>query len=75
MPFIKSIPRKIWLVIAAILGLLGIYAKGRSDANAKRDKRDAKAYRETRELIDDAISTDADPAAARDRLRKLADKR
>lgn len=64
MLFIKSIPRKIWLVIAAILGLLGIYAKGRSDAAAKRDKRDAKAQQEMRKIEKEVRNeTDQDLAA------------
>lgn len=56
---------------AAVLGALGIYFKGRSDANAKRDAGDAKAYRKTTERIQDAdAAMGDDPAALREWLRK-----
>ena len=45
-----------WLVgvIMALLGAVGIYAKGRSDAAGKAAAKDAAAYRDTRKAADDA---------------------
>jgi hypothetical protein len=56
---------------AAVLGALGIYFKGRSDANAKRDAGDAKAYRTTTKGMQDAdAAMGDDPAVLRDSLRQ-----
>ncbi len=58
----------LWKPLAALLGGLGLYAKGRADAATARDLRDAKGYQETMEKAHDApVHTDA--AAARRRMR------
>ena len=54
-----------WRPLAAILGALGIYAKGRADANGKAAMKDAKEYRETRKRVDEAETVGNDPDAAR----------
>jgi hypothetical protein len=57
-----------WKPIAAILAGLGLYAKGRADAKAKADLRDAKAATETFERAANApVHTDL--SAAADRMR------
>jgi hypothetical protein len=63
---------KLWAAafLAALAAALGIYAKGRGDAKAKRDMRDAAGYRKTTERMQDAdASIRDDPAALREWLR------
>ena len=56
---------------AALLGALGLYFKGRSDAKAKADLRDLKGFKETTERIQDAdAAMGDDPAVLRDSLRQ-----
>lgn len=57
-------------ILAALLGALGLYAKGRADAKAKRDLRDLKTEIETRRRIDEADTVGNDPDAARSWLRE-----
>ncbi len=49
---------------ALVAGALGLYAKGRGDADAKADLRDAREHIETRDKIDEAEIHD-DPDLAR----------
>lgn len=44
----------LWKPLLGILALVGIYAKGRSDAKAKADHKRAKEALETHERINDA---------------------
>jgi hypothetical protein len=63
---------KLWAAafLAALAAALGLYAKGRADAKAKRDMRDAAGYRKTTERMQDAdASIRDDPAALREWLR------
>lgn len=56
---------------AALLGALGLYFKGRSDAKAKADLRDLKSNAKTTERMQDAdAAMGDDPAALREWLRK-----
>jgi len=56
--------------IVAALTALGIYAKGRRDSTVSRDARDAKAYRNTMEKMQDAEAAFGDdPAVLRGRMR------
>lgn len=62
-------------MIAALLGALGIYAKGRTDATAKATAKADQSYIDKRKAADNAdlglMSTDAE---RRERLRQFADK-
>jgi len=58
----------LWKPLAAVLGALGLYGKGRADAARARDLRDAKGYQETMEKAHDA-PVHVDAAAARRRMR------
>ena len=61
----------LWKPLLAVLGALGLYAKGRSDAKAKADLRDLKANAKTTERMQDAdAAMGDDPAALREWLRK-----
>lgn len=63
---------KLWAVAFAglIAAGLSIYAKGRRDSDAKRDAKDARAYRNTTERMQDAEAAFGDdPAALRERMR------
>lgn len=56
---------------AALVGILGVYIKGRRDAKAKADLRDLKGFKETTERMQDAESSMGDdPAVLRDRMRQ-----
>ena len=56
---------------AALLGALGLYFKGRSDARAKADLRDLKGFKKTTERMNDAdAAMGDDPAVLRDSLRQ-----
>ena len=56
---------------AALLGILGIYVKGRRDAKTKADLRDLKGFKKTTERMSDAdAAMGDDPAALRDWLRQ-----
>ena len=52
-------------ILAALVGALGLYAKGRADAKAKAETKDLKAEIETRKRIDEADTVGNDPDAAR----------
>lgn len=52
-------------ILATILGALGIYAKGRSDAKAKAKTKDLKAELDTRKRMDDADIVGDNPDLAR----------
>jgi len=64
-------------LIALVLKLLtaiGLYGKGRMDANAKRDLRDAKAHAKTvKDVLDEEASHD-DVGIIRERMRERADR-
>ena len=61
----------LWKPLLAVLGALGLYAKGRADAKAKADLRDLKGFKETTERIQDAdAAMGDDPAVLRDSLRQ-----
>ena len=61
----------LWKPLLAVLGALGLYAKGRSDAKAKADLRDLKDFKETTERMQDAdAAMGDDPAVLRDSLRQ-----
>ena len=56
---------------AALLGILGVYVKGRRDAKAKADLRDLKGFKKTTERMQDAdAAMGDDPAVLRDRMRQ-----
>ena len=56
---------------AAILGLAGVYVKGRRDAKAKAELRDLKGFKATTERMQDAdAAMGDDPAVLRDSLRQ-----
>jgi len=59
----------LWKPLAALLAVLGVYGKGRSDARQKAKQRDLEAYRETRERMD-AAPRHTDPDLARKRMRE-----
>lgn len=59
----------LWRPVLALLGALGLYAKGRADAATNRDLRDAREFQQTTERAADA-PRHSDPAVARDRMRK-----
>ena len=60
-------------ILAALLGALGLYAKGRADAKAKAETKDLKAKIETRKRIDEADTLD-NPSAAAEWLRKRGER-
>lgn len=62
---------KAWALLAGgvLLALIGVYAVGRRDAGAAAKVDDLKAYRKTRERIDEADTLGDDPAVLRDFLR------
>lgn len=67
----KLILGGLWKPLLAVLGAVGIYAKGRSDAKAKADLRDLKSNAKTTERMQDAdAAMGDDPAALREWLRK-----
>lgn len=67
----KLVVGGLWKPILAVLGALGLYAKGRADAKAKADLRDMKAFKKTTERMQDAdAAMGDDPAALREWLRK-----
>ena len=67
----KLILGGLWKPLLAVLGAVGIYAKGRSDAKAKADLRDLKGFKKTTERIQDAdAAMGDDPAVLRDSLRQ-----
>jgi len=71
----KLILGGLWKPVAALLALLGIYAKGRADAKARADLRDLKGFKKTTERMQDAAMGD-DPATLREWLRQRdSDKR
>lgn len=58
----------LWRPLAAVLGGLAAYGKGRADAARARDLDDARGYQQTMErAIDAPVHTDA--SAARQRMR------
>ena len=67
----KLILGGLWKPLLAVLGALGLYFKGRSDAKAKADLRDLKSNAKTTERMQDAdAAMGDDPAALREWLRK-----
>lgn len=67
----KLILGGLWKPLLAVLGAVGIYAKGRADAKAKADLRDLKGFKKTTERIQDAdAAMGDDPAVLRDSLRQ-----
>lgn len=75
MDLISGLLPNVWGYIAAagaaLLGALGLYFKGRSDAKAKADLRDLKGFKETTERMHDAESAMGDdPAVLRDSMRQ-----
>ena len=67
----KLILGGLWKPLLAVLGALGLYAKGRADAKAKADLRDLKGFKKTTERIQDAdAAMGDDPAVLRDSLRQ-----
>ena len=67
----KLILGGLWKPLLAVLGAVGLYAKGRSDAKAKADLRDLKSNAKTTERMQDAdAAMGDDPAALREWLRK-----
>ena len=58
----------LWRPLAAILGALALYRKGRADEVTRRDLKDAKAATETFERAADA-PVHTDPDLARRRMR------
>ena len=64
---------KRWL-LAALVGILGIYAKGRSDAKAKADMRDLKANAKTIEEVLRETPSDDPADAIRQRMSDRARK-
>ena len=67
----KLILKGLWKPLLAVLGALGLYAKGRSDAKAKADLRDFKGFKKTTERMQDAdAAMGDDPAVLRDSLRQ-----
>ena len=67
----KLILGGLWKPLLAVLGALGLYAKGRSDAKAKADLRDLKANSKTIEEVLRETPSD-DPAD--DIRRRLSDR-
>ena len=65
-----------WLAAAgaALVGILGIYAKGRSDAKAKADMRDLKANAKTIEEVLRETPSDDPADAIRQRMSDRARK-
>lgn len=75
MDLISGLLPNVWGYIAAagaaLLGILGVYVKGRRDAKAKADLRDLKGFKKTTERIQDAdAAMGDDPAVLRDSLRQ-----
>ena len=73
MTWLLSLPGAVkrWAIIAgaALLAALGLYAKGRSDGKSNEVRKADKAYRETREKMDEADeTTPSDPDVLRDWL-------
>jgi len=67
----KLITAGLWKPLLAVLGALGLYAKGRSDAKAKADLRDLKANSKTIEEVLRETPSD-DPAD--DIRRRMSDR-
>ena len=59
---------------AALLGILGVYVKGRRDAKAKADLRDLKANRKTIEEVLRETPSDDHADDIRNRMRERARK-
>lgn len=71
----KLILGGLWKPILAVLGALGLYVKGRSDAKAKADLRDLKADAKAHERINDAdLGIGATDSERVERLRDFAAK-
>lgn len=67
----KLILGGLWKPLLAVLGAVGVYAKGRSDAKAKADSRALKGFKKTTERMQDAdVAMGDDPAVLRDRMRQ-----
>lgn len=73
--FIAGLVPNLWGYLAAagaaLLGILGVYVKGRLDARTKADLRNLKGYQETTERMqDEDAAMGDDPSVLRDRLRQ-----
>ena len=67
----KLILGGLWKPLMAVLGAVGLYAKGRRDAKAKADLRDLKGFKKTTERMQDAdAAMGDDPAVLRDSMRQ-----
>lgn len=67
---ILALLAQFWKPIAALFAGFAAYGKGRADAKAKADLRQAKEYQDTMERAADApVHTDADLARERMRAR------
>lgn len=67
----KLILGGLWKPLLAVLGAVGLYAKGRRDAKAKADLRDLKGFKKTTERMQDAdAAMGDDPAVLRDSMRQ-----
>lgn len=62
---------KFWKPIAQVFASAAIYFKGRADANARRARKDAEAYRNERER-QDALDVGIG-ASDRERIKRLRD--
>jgi sulfite exporter TauE/SafE len=65
-----------WLAALAgvLLALLGVYAAGRRDARQRAAQEADKAYRETRERIDEVVDDPVLPDDAREWLRRRGER-
>ena len=74
--FLLGIPSRLKLWAAAALGalvaVLAVYGKGRSDQKAKTAANDAKAYRKTVERVADEKPSNDTTDALRERMRQRA---
>ena len=70
----KLILGGLWKPLLAVLGALGLYAKGRSDAKAKADLRDLKANSKTIEEVLRETPSDDPADAIRQRMSDRARK-
>ena len=70
----KLILGGLWKPLLAVLGAVGLYAKGRSDAKAKADLRDLKANSKTIEEVLRETPSDDPADDIRNRMRERARK-
>ena len=70
----KLILGGLWKPLLAVLGAVGLYAKGRSDAKAKADLRDLKSNAKTIEEVLRETPSDDPADDIRNRMRERARK-